>query len=112
MILRSLLPSPDDLASATGWRVEPRGVCQGDVCVPLRPRTDGLVDVAALAAALGAAIVEEPEAGVWALGPGSGGRALLSANAPELALPDLAGTAFHLSSLLGAKVLLVAWASW
>ena len=35
-----------------------------------------------------------------------------AAVAPELELPDADGNPFHLSSLLGQKVLLVAWASW
>jgi hypothetical protein len=51
---------------------------------------------------------------VWALGPETvvTGRALTSAVAPELTLPDASGAAFELSSLRGQKVLLVAWASW
>ena len=49
-----------------------------------------------------------------ALGPDdvSGGRALATAEAPELELPDVDGTTFALSSLRGQKVLLAAWASW
>ena len=49
---------------------------------------------------------------VWALGPESGGRALTTAVAPELELPDLDGNPFKLSAMHGRKVLLVAWASW
>ena len=53
-------------------------------------------------------------AALWALGPASGptGRALTTAIAPELELPDVDGNPFKLSSLLGQKVLLVAWATW
>ena len=40
------------------------------------------------------------------------GRALATAEAAELELPDLDGNVFKLSSLRGKKVLLVAWASW
>ena len=40
------------------------------------------------------------------------GLPLRSAVAPELELPDFRGGSFRLSSLLGTKVLLVAWASW
>ena len=40
------------------------------------------------------------------------GRALASAEAPELILPDRHGNEFRLSSLRGLKVLLLAWASW
>jgi peroxiredoxin len=39
-----------------------------------------------------------------------GGRALVSAEAPELVLDDLEGREFRLSSLRGQKVVLVAWA--
>ena len=52
--------------------------------------------------------------GIWALGPETAvtGKALTSAVAPDLVLPDADGNPFKLSSLHGKKVLLVAWASW
>ena len=57
------------------------------------------------------ATIHDPEVGLWAVGPESlGGRALVTAQAPELVLPDLDGNEFRLSSLRGQKVLLVAWA--
>ena len=60
---------------------------------------------------LGMAIVHDADAGLWAVGPESlGGRTLASAAAPDLVLPDLDGDEFHLSSLRGKKVVLVAWA--
>ena len=56
------------------------------------------------------AVVPDEQAHLWAFGPESlGNRALVSAEAPELVLPDLDGTEFRLSSLRGQKVLLVAW---
>jgi len=56
-------------------------------------------------------LVEDRQHGLWALGPESiGGRALTTAEAPELALPDLDGNEFRLSSLRGQKVLVYAWA--
>ena len=49
--------------------------------------------------------------GLWALGPASmSGRALSTAVAPELELPDLDGNMFQLSSLRGKKVVIVSWA--
>ena len=49
--------------------------------------------------------------GLWALGPESfGGRALSSAVAPELVIPDVDGNEFRLSSLRGQKVVLVSCA--
>jgi peroxiredoxin len=48
---------------------------------------------------------------LWALGPAAiGSRALASAEAPDLRLPNLDGNLFSLSSLRGQKVLLYAWA--
>jgi hypothetical protein len=47
------------------------------------------------------------------VGPASlTGRALATAQAPELTLPDLDGNVFSLSSLRGQKVIVVSWASW
>ena len=52
-----------------------------------------------------------PTPDLWAIGPESfGGRALVSAQAPELVLDDLDGNSFALSSLRGQKVLVVSWA--
>ncbi len=57
------------------------------------------------------AIVHDADAGLWAIGPESfGGRALVSAQAPELVLDDLDGNPFALSSLRGQKVVIVSWA--
>ena len=53
------------------------------------------------------ALVHDSEHGLWALGPESGGRALLSAEMPHMTLPDRHGMPFSLSSLRGRKVLLV-----
>jgi hypothetical protein len=93
---------------ATGWEVKPEGACKGEVCVPL---PGGGFDVAAAAEALGMALVRDNELGVWALGPETlGGRALITAEAPELVLPDLDGNEFVLSSLRGQKVAIVSWA--
>jgi hypothetical protein len=99
-----------------GWAVKPEGACRGDVCVPLpaEARLDGdrlRIDV--VAERLGAPVVHDDERGVWSVGPATvGGRAIATAEAPELELPDLDGNVFRLSSLRGKKVLLVAWASW
>ena len=63
---------------------------------------------------LGMPLVHDEAQGLWALGPETAvtGRALTSAVAPELTLPDVEGRPFTLSSLRGQKVLLLAWASW
>lgn len=114
MILESLRVDPADFA-ATGWSIEPQGACRGDVCVPLpaHATSKGRIDVAVVAERLGMPLVHDDDHQVWALGPATvGGRALATASAPELTLPDVDGRAFALSSLRGRKVLLLAWASW
>ena len=107
--------SVDAFAEATGWDPKPQGLCRGEVCVPApgARRDDGTIDVALAADRLGMPLVHDPEAGVWALGPGTtSGRVLSTAVAPDPTLIDRHGEPFHLSSLRGRKVLLVAWASY
>ena len=57
-------------------------------------------------------LVHDEAAGLWSLGPESGGKALTTATAPDFELPDRHGQPFRLSSLRGRKVLLLTWASW
>lgn len=114
MILESLAVDPATFADATGWESKPEGLCKGDQCVPAPEAVtaDGGLDVTVVADRLGMAIVEDPEHGLVALGPESGGRALTTATVPELPFTDADGNPFSLGSLHGRKVLLVAWASW
>jgi len=116
MLLDSLSIDPAELEQRTGWAVKPEGACKGQICVPLpsEARVDGRIDGRVLAERLGMPLIEDETSGRWALGPETGGRALTSAAAPELVLPDWQGQEFRLSSLFkrGQKVLLVAWASW
>ena len=75
----------------------------------------GTVDAPAFAERLGMPLVGDGDHGLWALGPATvpTGRALATAEAPELELPDLrTGEPFRLSSLRGQNVMLLAWASW
>lgn len=107
MILERLDIDVPTFEAATGWAIKPEGACKGDVCVPLQ----GEFDVLSVADRLGMAVVHDETLGLWALGPESvGGRALVTAVAPELVLDDLDGNEFGLSSLRGQKVVLVAWA--
>ena len=110
MIVQGPLPGAAELLHRAGWELRPEGVCRGDRCVPVPPEARG--DVRQLAESLGMPLVQDAATGTWCLGPESGGRALVTASAPELVLPDHRGDPFALSSLLGRKVLLVAWASW
>jgi hypothetical protein len=102
----------EEFERTTGWRSKPEGLCQGDRCVPFRSFDLDVIEVAAAADALRMPLVHDPAHGLWALGAEAGPRALQSAVAPELVLPDFRGGTFRLSSLRGTKVLLVAWASW
>jgi len=98
-------------ARALGWEAKPEGLCRGERCVGVSTE-DGRVDVRAFAERLGMPLVHDAASRLWALGPEAGGRALASAKAPDLVLPDWEGRDFALASLQGTKVLLVAWASW
>ena len=114
MLLDSLDLTADAFAETTGWVAKPEGMCKGESCVPVPGAIggDGRLDVAAVAERLGMALVHDEAAGIWALGPESGGRALTSATVPPIELPDIDGNPFNLTAMHGRKVLLVAWASW
>lgn len=104
---------PGELDERTGWHLEPQGLCKGERCVPLPDgSTDGDLDVHVLSERLGMPLVHDPDHGLWALGPEVTGRALDSADLPDLTLLDLDGREIRLRSFLGRKLLLVAWASW
>jgi len=95
-------------AERTGWTIRPEGACKGEVCVPLG---GSRFDLLAACEKLGMAVVHDPGAGVWGIGPETlGGRALVSATAPDLDLPTLDGEHFELRSCRGRKVAIVAWA--
>jgi hypothetical protein len=113
MLLEQLRIPVDEFEAGSGWSLKPQGACRGDVCVPLPADAvrDGEVDVAAVAERLGMPLVDDNDAGLWALGPETlSGHAISSAEAPELVLPDLDGNEFQLSSLRGQKVVIVSWA--
>jgi hypothetical protein len=113
--------APDDIARATGWRIEARGLCRGAVCMPVADaaraelvRGDGRLDLAVLARLRGQPIVRDAAGTAWALGHDGEARASVrrSLEAPDFALPDLAGRVHRLSEHRGRKVLLASWASW
>jgi hypothetical protein len=117
VILTDLEIGADEFASRTGWSIKPEGACKEDLCVPLPSTaapTPGTVDVEVVAGALGMPIARDDAHGLVAVGPETTvtGRALTTARAPELELPDVDGQPFRLSSLRGQKVMLLAWASW
>ncbi len=109
MILDRLDIDAAAFEAGTGWQIKPEGACKADVCVPLG---SGPFDVLGVAQKLGMAVVHDEELGLWSVGPETlGGRALSSAEAPELVLPDvLTGEPVSLSSLRGQKVVIASWA--
>lgn len=110
MITDSLTVDRAHFETRTGWALTPRGACKGEVCIPLADLPADSIQLDVLAEQMGLPLVHDAEHGIWALGPESiGGRALVTAEAPNLTLPDLAGDEFELDSLRGQKVLLVAW---
>jgi hypothetical protein len=114
VILDSLHVDAAAFAKRTGWVAKPEGLCKADVCVPApaADRGDGTLDVNVVADRLRMPLVHDADHDVWALGPESGGPALISAEAADPELLTAEGNPFRLSSLQGRKVLLVAWASW
>src|SRR3954452_21235578 len=111
----------DALPAATGWAVEPQGLCRGDVCVPLRGRDlvseDGSVDLVTFAETAGLPLALEldgPDGPVAVLADAGTERtaALSSGVAPAFTLPDLDGNPVSLHDFDRRKRLLLAWASW
>ncbi|MDB6061582.1 MAG: Thiol:disulfide interchange protein [Verrucomicrobiaceae bacterium] len=117
MILDSLAVNPSDFEQRTGWALKPQGACKGEACVPM-PATarnsDGTLNIEVVADRLGMPLIRCADDKHWAIGPEAGinGRALTTAQAPRLVLPDLNGNLFDIASLRGKKVLLTTWASW
>jgi hypothetical protein len=112
MLLDAPTVDPAEFEARTGWQSKPEGLCKGERCVPLPGDGAGPLDVRVLAERLGMPLLHDEVTGRWVLGPEGGGRALTTAVAPDLELPDVDGNPFRLSALHGRKVLLVAWASW
>jgi hypothetical protein len=110
--------APDALRDATGWKLESRGLCRGEVCVPVRNR-DELVDATGIDLAAFARAIDRPLAldsgeRVAALGTSAAERSarMATLEAPDFTLPDLDGRMHSLSEHRGKKVLLIAYASW
>ena len=101
-----------------GWELKDEGLCQGDVCVPVRDRAalragEG-IDLAEFARLLGRPLAVDADERVAALAdaPADRGAQLASLEAPDFTLPDLDGNLHSLSDHRGKKVLLIAYASW
>ncbi len=109
---------PGSLEAALGWRLEPEGLCQGDVCIPLQRLADrvnaGGIDLVAFAELIGRPLALDAGERAAALGTAARDRGarLAALEAPDFTLPDLRGHLHSLSEQRGKKVLLVAYASW
>ena len=112
MIAKTFEVGTEEFERQTGWDVRLEGACRDDRCVPLPGPLTGAVDLRVVADRLNMPLIHDETVGLWCLGPEAGGKALTSARAPEVELPDWRGETFRLSSLRGQRVLLVAWASW
>ena len=107
VIVNSLDISHTEFEAATGWAIKPEGACKGDICVPLSEHRDST----SIAARLGMAVVADEATGRYAIGPASlNGRALSTADMPDIVLSDLDGNDVHLSRFRGEKLVLVGWA--
>ena len=113
-----VLLEPDGLPAAIGWKLQPEGLCRDDTCVPVRDHASLFVgdrlDLAAVATALGRAMVSDTDARVVAMAlPAEQRRkALDELHAPSFTLPDLRGIEHGLDEWHGVKKLLLAFASW
>ena len=107
MVTDSLEIDPAQFLRATGWELKPEGACRGDVCVPLPDRS-----LAEIARRLGMPLVQDEAHGLWSLGPAVEAILPAGGEAPDFALPDLAGEVHQLSEQRGQKVLILAWAPW
>jgi hypothetical protein len=113
-----------DLTAATGWELKPEGVCKDEICVPVpAARRSALIhegpsgsefDVTEFARLIEQPFAHDEKHGVWYFGPPGWEwkTRLASREAPDFALPDLAGQVHTLSELRGSKVFLLFWATW
>jgi hypothetical protein len=107
-----------DLEAAIGWRVEDRGLCRGEVCVPVtdpgRIRRHDRIDLLAVADVLGAPTVVDADRSLVAVGLPAFERRRVVADrdAVSVELTDLDGNRRQLAEWSRRRRLLVAFASW
>jgi hypothetical protein len=113
-----VLLEPAAVREALGWELHEGLLCNDAMCIRVEDEAalvhEGGVDLEALARALDRALAVDVDERAACLGGSARERseALASQLAPDFRLPDLAGRAHTLSEHRGAKILLVAWASW
>lgn len=111
-----------ELPRATGWQMKLRGMCLGDLCIPLpESRLEHWIADAddwvwfcysAFAEMIGQKHVRDGD--VWSLGsvPEVRRTGLESAVAPDFEVTDRNGDTLRLSDFRGHKVVLFTWSSW
>ena len=109
--------SATSLEQATGWKLEPQGLCRGETCVPTQTGwvdNEGAVDLSAVAQHLGQPVVRNSASNVWSFGESVNARRdqMMSVQAPDFSLPDLDGTQRTLAEFRGKKVFLFSWGSY
>lgn len=107
-----LLLAVDAVRDATGWAVEPHGLCQGDVCLPaaLDPERFALTDLArVLRRPLAVEVLADRAVAV--LGEPAGATVGPGGPAPVVTLPDVDGRPVAVTGS-GRKTAVVAWSSW
>ena len=110
----------EDTERATGWQIKAEGLCRAEICIPVPAgreaefRRQDQVNIAAFWRHMGRPVVRDGGGQAWMLGESAGdqGARLESLEAPDFALPDLAGQIHRLSDERGKKVFLATWASW
>ena len=113
----------EELHAATGWELQPEGLCRGAVCVPVYGESMGLLserdgaerlNFAGFARYLGQPYAHDAGRAAWYFGDGASDQQqrLQLLSAPDFELQDLRGGTHRLSDSLGKKVLLALWASW
>ncbi len=109
-----------DLERATGWTLQPEGLCRNELCTVVAPADrERWIEAEAVCASklwetLERPVLHDQAHSAWMLGEAAAdrGRSLESLEAPDFTLPDITGKLHSLSDFRGKKVFLATWASW
>ncbi len=104
-----------DMTAATGWKLEPQGLCRGDACVRLQPTwadAKGRVDLAAFTAHMGQSMLRDGDAVAFGESVSARHDALFSLDAPDFTLPDIDGKLHSIADFRGKKVFMYSWGSY
>ena len=114
----------DELEAATGWHLEPEGLCRDEVCVPIYGDVGGglveerdggeWVNFAGFARYFGLPAARDAEHDAWYFGNSAEKQrsGLEWLQAPDFELMDLNGERHRRSDHRGKKQFLALWASW